>query len=384
MAAIAAPVVPRPDQTGRGVGPHCGYKHCTITWTIVQSVKRRSSGLRWSHGTLCGIMADMGNVATRLISIIMLLQSRGMLKASELAAELKVSERTIHRYMGMLDEMGVPIYSERGPYGGFALVRGYKLPPLIFTPEEATVLYLGAGLVRDVWGQSYRDAALSATAKLDNVLPDALRHEVDHAQQSLVVTGWHRLDYTPYEAMIDTLRRAVAQRRQVALTYQSFRQQTTERKLDPYGLALQWGLWYLVGHCHLRGEMRTFRVDRVLRATLLDECFDAPHGFDLQAYLSRMEAPPGPVYQVEVHFDAEAAPMVRERRTSSQTLVEQDDESVIVGFETRDLGWVVRWVLGYQAHARVLRPPDLAERVRRAAQEIAARYDAPGDLKRQT
>src|SRR5210317_2281648 len=93
----------------------------------------------------------MANVATRLISIILMLQSRGTLKATELAAELGVSERTIHRYMGMLDEMGIPIYAERGPYGGFSLVRGYKLPPLVFTPEEATAIYLGTSLVSEMW-----------------------------------------------------------------------------------------------------------------------------------------------------------------------------------------------------------------------------------------
>ena len=100
----------------------------------------------------------MGNVATRLISLIMMLQSRPSWKASELAAELSVSERTVHRYIRMLDEMGIPIYSERGPYGGFSLVRGYRLPPLLFTAEEATVLYMGARLVREAWGQTYIDA----------------------------------------------------------------------------------------------------------------------------------------------------------------------------------------------------------------------------------
>nr|NIO67714.1 HTH domain-containing protein [Anaerolineae bacterium] len=125
----------------------------------------------------------MGNVATRLISIIFILQSKPSVKAAELAEELGVSERTIHRYMGMLDELGIPIYSERGPYGGFSLVRGYKLPPLIFTAEEATVLYLGANLIKEVWGKSYRDAACSATAKLDNVLPDELLQEVSRAQE---------------------------------------------------------------------------------------------------------------------------------------------------------------------------------------------------------
>ena len=117
----------------------------------------------------------MANVATRLISMILLLQSRQTWKASELADELDVSERTIHRYILMLEDMGIPIYSERGPYGGFSLMRGYKLPPLIFTAEEATVLYMGANLVEDIWGQIYRDAVTSVEAKLDNVLPDDLK-----------------------------------------------------------------------------------------------------------------------------------------------------------------------------------------------------------------
>ncbi|MGC9335653.1 MAG: helix-turn-helix transcriptional regulator, partial [Anaerolineae bacterium] len=128
----------------------------------------------------------MANVATRLISIILMLQSRGTLKACDLAEELGVSERTIHRYMGMLDELGIPIYSERGPYGGFSLVRGYKLPPLVFSPEEATALYLGTELVKDIWGASYQEAVVAATAKLDNVLPDALLQEVKQVQRSLL------------------------------------------------------------------------------------------------------------------------------------------------------------------------------------------------------
>ena len=129
----------------------------------------------------------MSNVATRLLSLILMLQSRPTWKAGDLAAELDVSERTVYRYMRMLEEIGIPLYSERGPYGGFSLVRGYKLPPLVFTAEEATVLYMGANLIRDVWGQTYGEAVTAVTAKLDNVLPDDLRGEVAQAQQSLAV-----------------------------------------------------------------------------------------------------------------------------------------------------------------------------------------------------
>jgi predicted DNA-binding transcriptional regulator YafY len=317
----------------------------------------------------------MANVATRLISIILMLQRRGTLKASELAEELDVSERTIHRYMGMLDEMGIPIYSERGPYGGFSLVRGYKLPPLVFTPEEATVLYLGAELVQNVWGASYHDAVVAATAKLDNVLPDALRQEVKQAQRGLLVTGWLRRDYGPWAPILDDLRRCVAQRRQVQLVYQSFRQEVTERIVDPYALALQWGYWYLAGHCHLRHELRTFRVDRIQKVEPTGETFEVPPGFSARDYLLRMaEECPATYYRVAVRFDAEVAHIVRERQEEWQDLTEHADGSVTLAFDASDLTWPCRWVLTYQDKATVIGPPELAARVRDAAQAIAARY----------
>jgi len=317
----------------------------------------------------------MSNVATRLIAIILMLQRRGTIKASELADELDVSERTVHRYMGMLDELGIPIYSERGPYGGFSLVRGYKLPPLIFSPEEATALYLGAELVKDIWGVSYFDAAVAATAKLDNVLPEALLQEVKQAQRGLLVTGWLRRDYGPWAPILDDLRRSVARRRQVRLVYHSFRQQVTERIVDPYALALQWGNWYLVGHCHLRDELRTFRVDRIREAQPTGETFELPAGFSAREYLLRMaEERPATYYRVAIRFDPDVAHIVRERREEWQQLTEQADGSVILAFDASDLAWPCRWVLTYQDRATVLGPPELAAMVRDAAQAIAARY----------
>jgi predicted DNA-binding transcriptional regulator YafY len=305
-----------------------------------------------------------------------MLQRRGTLKAGVLAEELGVSERTIHRYMGMLDEMGVPIYSERGPYGGFSLVRGYKLPPLVFTPEEATVLYLGAELVKDIWGMSYHDAAVAATAKLDNVLPDALHEEVDQARRGLVVTGWMRRDYGPWAPILDDLRRCVAHRRQVNLGYQSFRQEITQRTVDPYALALQWGNWYLAGYCHLRGELRTFRIDRIQYVEATGETFQVPPDFDARRYLQHMAREhPATYYRVAVRFDAEVAHIIRERREDWQDLAEHEDGSVSLSFDASELAWPCRWVLTYQDKATVLGPPELATMVWQAAQAIAARYE---------
>jgi predicted DNA-binding transcriptional regulator YafY len=321
----------------------------------------------------------MSNVATRLLSIILILQSRGTLKAGELAEELGVSERTVHRYMAMLDELGIPIYSERGPYGGFSLVRGYKLPPLIFTPEEATALYLGAELVKEIWGAAYQDAIVAATAKLDNVLPEDLLQEVEQAQRGLLVTGWLRRDYGPWEPLLAELRRCVARRRQVMAVYQSFRQELTQRAIDPYALALQWGNWYLVGYCHLRGGLRTFRVDRFQHIQPTGQTFEIPPDFSAREYLLRMaDERPASYYRITVRFEADVAHLVRERREKWQHLAENEDGSVLLTFDASDLGWPCRWVLGYQDRATVLSPPELAAMVRDAARAVAARYDDGG------
>ena len=318
----------------------------------------------------------MSKVATRLLSLILMLQSRPTWKASELAAEFDVSVRTVHRYMRMLEDMGIPIFTERGPYGGFSLMRGYKLPPLLFTAEEATVLYMGAQLVRSLLGQTYDDAARAATAKLDNVLPDELRSEVARARQSMVVGGLTILDYHPWEETIHILRRCIGERKRVQITYRGFRHKESCRVIAPYALTLQWGYWYVVGFCYLRDEMRTFRVDRILDVVPQDETFSLPRGFDVREHMEqsmRFES----AYAVVVQIDASAAPEVRERFGTWMQLEAQSDGSVIAQFEAATLDWATGWVLGRGSSAQALEPPELVARVREAALGVLERHGMP-------
>jgi predicted DNA-binding transcriptional regulator YafY len=317
----------------------------------------------------------MGNVATRLLSLLLMMQSRPSWKASELAATLEVSERTIHRYMGMLDEIGVPIYSERGPYGGFSLLRGQRLPPLLFTAEEATVLTMGASLVREVWGQTYGDAVTSSIAKLDNVLPDDLREEVAEARRSLVVGGLARREPGLWEESLDVLRRCVRDRRCAHIAYRAQgREEETERVVEPYALTFQSGLWYLIAFCRLRGEMRTFRVDRVARAAVLTEPYVLPRTFSVTEYIHSTLWPP-PDHSVMVWLDADVAAEVRERDGNWMRLSDNPDGSVVARFGVNGLEWPTTWVLGWGGKARALEPPELVERVRRAVLEMVETYD---------
>jgi predicted DNA-binding transcriptional regulator YafY len=233
----------------------------------------------------------MANAATRLITLIQLLQREPNQKAADLARELGVSVRTVHRYFAMLEEMGIPLYADRGPYGGFSLVRGYKLPPLMFTPEEAAALSLGAGLVSELWGSLYREAAAGASAKLENVLPESQLEAVAWARRSLVASGLVRTGLAAAAQKLEALRRAMRTLRQVELLYPgSGEAPPAERLFDPYALGNRAGWWYVVGFCHLRGALRTFRVDRILRLEVSDRPFDPPDDFDAKAYFARQAA----------------------------------------------------------------------------------------------
>jgi predicted DNA-binding transcriptional regulator YafY len=304
----------------------------------------------------------------------MLLQSRPNQKASALAEQLGVSVRSVHRYLAMLDEIGIPIYSERGPYGGFSLVRGYRMPPLVFAPEEAVAVSLGASLVEDLFGPLYRDAARGALAKLDNLLPEEQRREVAWARQTLAATGMHRADLESLTSRLQILRRALRERSRVTMLYRGGSQPHPQpRQVDPYALVHRWGWWYVVGHCHLRQAIRSFRVDRILELTLTEQSYLPPADFDIHQYLAT-EMQAQPLLTAYLRFPPEVAHVAVENRIYWETINTQPDGSVIATLLTPNLEWAASTALAYGPIVEVLAPPELRQMVYLWAQEIANAY----------
>ena len=317
----------------------------------------------------------MSTTATRLITLVMLLQRRPNQKAGELAQALGVSVRTLHRYMAMLDEMGIPIYSERGRHGGFSLVRGYKMAPLVFTPEEAVAVYLGTTLVGEMWGRLYDAAAQGALAKLDNLLPDEQRQEVAWARRSLVATGMQRIALSELAPVMEKLRRAIRERRQVQMTYRGRGQgEERQRVLDPYALVYRWGWWYVIGRCHLRAAVRSFRVDRISELILLDETFDAAAGFDIQTYLAADMAFQ-PSVRARLRFAAQFAQVALDDRLQWETIEPQPDGGIIVTLAVPDTEWAASTALAYGPIVEVLEPAELRQMVAERAAAIVRQYD---------
>ncbi len=317
----------------------------------------------------------MTHPATRLITLIMLLQRQPNQKAAGLAAELGISVRSLHRYFAMLDEMGIPIYAERGPHGGFSLVRGYKMPPLVLTPEESVAMALGTGMVEELWGQLYRESARGALAKLENLLPDEQRQEVAWARRSLIATGLHRSDQDILAPILEKLRRAVREHRRITLHYRGSSTPHPEpRSVDPYALVHRWGWWYAVAYCHLRQEMRSFRVDRMESVNLTAQVFQIPADFDIQAYLAE-EWKAQPQIQVTMCFAPQGAPLARYNQAYWETLEGQPDGSVMVTMNVPDLTWAAASVLAYGPLVTVLEPAALRRMLAEWTHAIAAKYD---------
>ncbi len=315
----------------------------------------------------------MSTTATRLITLIMLLQRRPNQKAAALAAKLDVSVRTLHRYFGMLEEMGIPIYAERGPYGGFSLVRGYKLPPLVFTPEEATAIYLGTSLVGQMWGRLYDEAAQGAMAKLENVLPDEQRQEIDWARRSLVATGMHRADPAEISLLLEDLRKAAREHVRVQMIYQSGSKPVpSQRQVDAYALVHRHGWWYLVGFCHLRQGLRMFRIDRIQELDLIDQDFQIPDDFDVHTFLAE-SFKDQPMVQARLHVEPHAAHLVSSM-PGFESSQDKPDGSLEIVVSAPDLQWLASLVLSFSSWVKVLEPPELRHMIKDWARATVELY----------
>ncbi|MCS7481801.1 helix-turn-helix transcriptional regulator [Umezawaea endophytica] len=221
--------------------------------------------------------------ASRLLSLLLLLQSRGRMTAQELADELEVSVRTVYRDVEALGAAGVPVYADRGPAGGYRLVDGYRTRLTGLTTEEAESLFL-AGLPGPAAELGLGTVVAAAQLKLQAALPPELRSRAGRVRERfhLDTPGWFRhSDETPN---LTTIADAVWHQRRLDVRYRRWGGKAVEvrRTVDPLGLVLKAGVWYLVARSD--GDLRTYRVARVLEITTTDDHFDRPADFDLTAF----------------------------------------------------------------------------------------------------
>lgn len=319
----------------------------------------------------------MYHPTSRVLTVLELLQNRPSLTGPELARRLEMDVRTVRRYITHLQDVGIPVEANTGRYGGYRLRPGFKLPPLMFTEEEATAIMLG--LLGTSWleiGQS-SVAVEGALAKVSRVLPAQARERLRAMSENLFVSS-PEAEGRPDVALLLTLSEAVGQRQRVAMDYRSFHDQVTHRNVEPYGIIGWQGHWYLVGYCCLRRDHRTFRLDRIQRVEPLDETFERPEGFDCQAYVREKYTRAPGSYAVEVEFQASLYTMRQKIPSSFASLTETPTGALLRG-QYDNLDGFARFLMSLNLPFVVRQPTELREALLRLAERIAQIANAPCD-----
>ena len=220
--------------------------------------------------------------AARLLSILLTLSVRSRVSAVELAAELEVSVRTIYRDVEALGAAGVPVYATRGRHGGISLLAGYRTRLTGMSPEEADAMLL-AGVPGAAADLGLGSVAAGSQLKLLAALPPELRERAGRIRETfhLDAPGWLRETEAP--ASLSTVAEAAWSRRRVDVRYERSNRAVVERTLDPLGLVLKAGVWYLVAQVGAAAP-RTYRVSRLRAAVIRDDGFTRPAGFDLESF----------------------------------------------------------------------------------------------------
>jgi predicted DNA-binding transcriptional regulator YafY len=321
--------------------------------------------------------------ASRLVSLLLLLQSRGGMTAAELARELEVSVRTIHRDVEELSAAGVPIYAERGPAGGIRLVDGYRTRLTGMTADEAEALFL-AGMPGPAAQLGLGTVVAAAQLKVMAALPPELRSRASRLVERfhLDPAGWFQPDEpVPHLA---TLADAVWSGQVIEIDY-ARGDESVRRRLTPLGLVLKGGVWYLVAQA--TDQIRTYRGSRIRDVTVLEERAGRPDGFDLAAYWTESSAAyerDSPTAEVVVRIPEDRlwrlSDVVGAWRVRTAERIDADDPKGWVRLRLR-LPWpneVASQLLAVGPALEVLWPPQIRDEVVATAARVLERYRDAG------
>ena len=337
------------------------------------SATRRQFVCLWSEKSTRNLARGLMNKTDRLLAIVLELQRKGRQRAEDLADTFETSKRTIYRDILALCEAGVPIVSVPGQ--GYSLMKGYFLPPLSFTVEEATMLLLGGDFMARNFDAQYRSAAESASRKIEGVLPETVRNDAHYLQSNIRFVGTTIASDGGESEKLQLLRRALLDRNTVRFCYYARYSSDTQsvshtREADPYGLVYFFNAWHLVAYCHMRRDMRNFRLERMEDLELLPRTFTRPANFQMNP----MQGDRPRDITVRVLFDKKIARWVHEGRTYFVTGEEEIPEGFLVTLKIRHESEVLQWLLSWGGHVKILEPDALRQRLAEEAQAMLSNY----------
>lgn len=318
----------------------------------------------------------------RLLKIITLLRTGRSFDSAGLATELGVSRRTLFRDLQLLESTGIPYRFDRND-GAYKIHESFFLEPVALSLEESLALLLVTRLFIARQVHPAYQHAVDAALKIESTLPAPI---LEHCGAWLSGLSMHWPPSSPADAhpgLFESLQRAAAEHRRVRMRYDSVNEGTeTEFMADPLRLLFMTRGWYLIARSHLHGEVRTFKVDRIVDLTITEDTFTPDKSFSERAYFGKAwrMIPEGRVHPIRVRFSKEVASSVEEVQWhATQSTCRQDDGTLLFEAEVDGLREIAPWILGYGEHAEVLGPPELRSVIRERAERmvaVARRLDA--------
>lgn len=321
------------------------------------------------------------NRTERLFAEVLLLQNKPNLTSRDLAEHFGVSRRTIFRDLRALGEAGVPLTYAEG--GGYEILEGYQLPPLMLTAREAATLLTGTEFMKLQPDASLRKDADEVALKIRSVLPKNVQEYIDRLRERTVLDPYwlHAVQASDEEeGRWYELSEAIANQRQLHMRYYvPSRDELTRRTVDPLGLVYYTDHWNLIAYDHLRKAIRNFRLDRIEEMHVGMGRFERPEGFNLQEYLKERAMSPDN-HRIVICFTDGAYRWAR-RGIPAQIEEEREiEEGMEVTFYFENLDYVARWVLRYGTRAEVVEPEALKAKVRKKALALAGQYEETAEL----
>ena len=307
----------------------------------------------------------------RIVAILIQLQSRRIVKAQDLADRFQVSLRTIYRDIRTLEASGVPIASEAGV--GYSIMEGYRLPPVMFTREEAGSFVAAEKLMQKFTDKSLGAYYESAMYKLKSVLRGKEKDWVAALESQVMIDPAQNLFNEAIPNALEILFESIAEKKQVYLKYQSLEADNpSERFIEPVGLFHENNYWYVLGYCHLRKAYRQFRTDRILRIQRADKLFTLEHG-SIDDH--RHKEDDRPKIKVRIQVDKNIAKYIKGSKKHYGFVSEEiKTDKVEMTFMVYDLkDGFSRWYMMFGDYAKILEPESLKERVRELLKKTESR-----------
>ncbi len=307
----------------------------------------------------------------RITAILIQLQSKKVVKAQDLADRFDISLRTVYRDIRTLEEAGVPLYGEAGV--GYSLVDGYRLPPVMFTREEAMAFITAEKLMEKFTDNSLQGHFSSAMYKIKAVLRGSEKDLLENLDSQIEVRSPKPYKKPPVN-ILDTLLKSIAEKKAVEMEYRAFgNEENSIRIIEPIGIFHEHENWYTIGYCHLRESYRQFRIDRVVSIKLTDIGQQERASLQELKEINEKAKASLTLQKVVIRVDKNIARYVQERRHYygfvSETVTEDYVEMTFLS-QSADQGFA-RWFIMFADYAEIIEPQSVQDAVNKILEKIS-------------